>query len=109
MAGLVPAISMRNTGRFPYRDRREHKGVYAIAGDDTQATDREDDMRAADWPTLILMAVSLSGGGACAQAFTPDPVDEAAAKREGAVTWYTSTPVRAAQYIATEFERQTGI
>jgi len=66
-------------------------------------------MRAALWPTLILCAISLSGGAACAQAFTPDPVDEAAAKREGAVTWYTSTPVRAAQYIATEFEHQTGI
>ena len=66
-------------------------------------------MRAAIWPTLILCAVTLSGGAACAQAFAPDPVDEAAAKREGAVTWYTSTPVRAAQYIATEFERQTGI
>src|ERR1700688_4057803 len=66
-------------------------------------------MRAALWPTLILCAISLSGGAACAQAFTPDPVDEAAAKREGAVTGYTSTPVRAAQYIATEFERQTGI
>ena len=66
-------------------------------------------MRAALWPTLILCAISLSGGAACAQAFTPDPVDEAAAKREGAITWYTSTPVRAAQYIATEFERQTGV
>ena len=62
-------------------------------------------MRVALWPTLILCAIALSGGAACAQAFTPDPVDEAAAKREGAVTWYTSTPVRAAQYIATEFER----
>ncbi len=66
-------------------------------------------MRAAIWPTLILCAVTLSSTAAGAQAFTPDPVDEAAAKREGAVTWYTSTPVRAAQYIATEFERQTGI
>ena len=36
-------------------------------------------------------------------------MDEAAAKREGAVSWYTSTPVRAAQYIANEFERRTGI
>ena len=64
-------------------------------------------MRAAFWPTLI--AITLCGGAAWPQAFTPDPVDEAAAKREGAVTWYTSTPVAAAQYIATEFERKTGI
>jgi iron(III) transport system substrate-binding protein len=53
--------------------------------------------------------VALLRGAACAQEFTPDPVDEAAAKREGGVTWYTSTPVRAAQYIANEFERKTGI
>jgi ABC-type glycerol-3-phosphate transport system substrate-binding protein len=64
-------------------------------------------MRAAIWPTLI--AITLLRGAALAQEFTPDPVDEAAAKREGSVTWYTSTPVAAAQYIATEFERKTGI
>lgn len=44
-----------------------------------------------------------------AQEFKPDPVDEAAAKREGKVTWYTSTPVAAGQRIASEFEKQTGI
>ena len=70
-------------------------------------------MRAAIWPTLfaitLLGGVALSSAAASAQAFTPDPVDEAAAKREGSVTWYTSTPVAAAQYIATQFERQTGI
>ncbi len=44
-----------------------------------------------------------------AQGFKPDPVDEAAAKREGQVTWYTSTPVKVAQFIAREFEKQTGI
>src|SRR5258708_21933794 len=62
-------------------------------------------MRAVMWATLI----ALVGGGALAQEFTPDPVDEAAARREGAVSWYTSTPVKAAQYIATEFERRFGI
>src|SRR5215468_814543 len=46
---------------------------------------------------------------ASAQEFKPDPVDEAAAKREGKVTWYTSTPVAAGQYIASEFQRRTGI
>src|SRR5438128_1388423 len=46
---------------------------------------------------------------ASAQEFKPDPVDEAAAKREGKVTWYTSTPVAAGQYIANEFEKRTGI
>src|ERR1700730_4309567 len=62
-------------------------------------------MRAVLWATLI----TLLHGAALAQEFTPDPVDEAAARREGAVSWYTSTPVRAAQYIATEFERKFGI
>lgn len=44
-----------------------------------------------------------------AQGFTPDPVDLAAAKREGKLSWYTSTPVEAAQKIARLFEEQTGI
>jgi iron(III) transport system substrate-binding protein len=48
-------------------------------------------------------------GVVSAQEFKPDPVDEAAAKREGRVTWYTSTPVAAGQYIANEFEKRTGI
>ena len=38
-----------------------------------------------------------------------DPVDVAAAKKEGAVTWYTSTPVATAQKIAGLFQAQTGI
>jgi iron(III) transport system substrate-binding protein len=58
---------------------------------------------------LTLIAIALFGTAALAQDFTPDPVDEAAARREGAVTWYTSTPVAAAQYIANEFEHRTGI
>jgi iron(III) transport system substrate-binding protein len=39
----------------------------------------------------------------------PDPVDLAAAKKEGAVTWYTSTPVATAQKIANLFQAETGI
>lgn len=42
-------------------------------------------------------------------AFTPDTVDMAAAKQEGTVTWYTSTPVKTAQEIARLFEQDTGI
>src|SRR5262245_20612297 len=56
-----------------------------------------------------LLAVSLSVGAATAQGFKPDPVDAAIARQEGAVTWYTSTPVAAAQHIANEFEKGTGI
>jgi len=44
-----------------------------------------------------------------ALAQTPDPVDMAAAKKEGAVTWYTSTPVETAQKIANLFQAETGI
>jgi iron(III) transport system substrate-binding protein len=53
----------------------------------------------------------LAAGPAAAQpgGFTPDPVDLAAAKKEGSVTWYTSTPVATAQKIATMFQEQTGI
>jgi iron(III) transport system substrate-binding protein len=53
----------------------------------------------------------LCAGIAFAQApsFTPDPVDLAAAKKEGGVTWYTSTPIETAQKIATLFQAQTGI
>jgi iron(III) transport system substrate-binding protein len=36
-------------------------------------------------------------------------VDEAAAKKEGKVIWYTSTPVKQAQAIANLFESKTGI
>ncbi|MBK5205080.1 MAG: extracellular solute-binding protein [Polaromonas sp.] len=38
-----------------------------------------------------------------------DSVDEAAAKKEGNVIWYTSTPVKEAQEIANLFETKTGI
>jgi iron(III) transport system substrate-binding protein len=58
---------------------------------------------------LAALIASLWVGAASAQEFKPDPVDEAVAKREGKVTWYTSTPVAAGQYIATEFEKRTGI
>jgi iron(III) transport system substrate-binding protein len=52
---------------------------------------------------LAAVAAAQAGG------FTPDPVDLTAAKREGSVTWYTSTPVATAQKIATMFQEQTGI
>src|SRR5262245_39813888 len=37
------------------------------------------------------------------------PVDMAAAKREGRVVWYCSVPVETAQKVANMFEQQTGI
>ncbi len=38
-----------------------------------------------------------------------DPVDLAAAKKEGKVVWYTSTPVETANKITRRFETETGI
>jgi iron(III) transport system substrate-binding protein len=57
----------------------------------------------------LLLALLLPGGPALAAAFVPDAVDVAAAKREGVVRWYTSTPIAAAQKIAGQFEKETGI
>src|ERR1700704_595354 len=56
-----------------------------------------------------MIAAALFSAAALAQDFKPDPVDEAAARREGALTWYTSTPVAAAQHIAKTFEQKYGI
>jgi len=53
---------------------------------------------------LALAATALASGG-----FTPDTVDMAAAKKEGTVTWYTSTPIATAQKIANLFQQETGI
>ncbi len=53
-----------------------------------------------------LVAAPLTGSGA---ALAADTVDMAAAKKEGTVSWYTSTPIEAAQKIARMFEEQTGI
>jgi len=54
---------------------------------------------------LALATPALAQTGA----FTPDPVDLAAARKEGAVTWYTSTPIATAQKIANLFQAETGI
>src|SRR5712671_2237103 len=46
----------------------------------------------------------LAAGSAMAQ-----PVDMAAAKREGKVVWYCSVPIETAQKVANMFEKETGI
>jgi len=58
---------------------------------------------------LASLAVLITPAAAQTKAFIPDPVDMAAAKREAAVTWYTSTPVNTAQKIASMFQTETGI
>jgi iron(III) transport system substrate-binding protein len=58
---------------------------------------------------IVFFVAMVCGAAALGQEFKPDPIDEAAAKKEGSVTWYTSTPVAAGQYIANEFQKKTGI
>ena len=49
-------------------------------------------------------ALLLAAGSAMAQ-----PVDMAAAKKEGKVVWYCSVPIETAQKVSNMFEQQTGI
>src|SRR4051794_848048 len=57
---------------------------------------------------LVGCAMFLLAYGA-APTFAADPVDMAAAKREGKVVWYCSVPVETAQKVSNMFEQQTGI
>ena len=59
--------------------------------------------------SLAVLCVVLAPVAAFAQGFKPDPVDMAAAKQEGTVVWYTSTPIEAAQKAANLFQGETGI
>jgi len=56
---------------------------------------------------LVAFAAAIFGHLAVAQA--ADAVDMAAAKKEGKVVWYTSTPIKTAQKLTQLFEQQTGI
>jgi hypothetical protein len=63
-----------------------------------------------NWIGLVAFVVAVAvAAPAAAQTFAPDTVDLAAARKEGAVTWYTSTPVATAQKIANLFQDATGI
>ena len=57
----------------------------------------------------LTLSVLLAAAAARAQPFTPDPVDVEAAKREGSLSWYTSTPVDLAQQLIEAFQKDTGI
>ena len=58
--------------------------------------------------SALALALSLCTGlAAFAQA--PDKADADAARREGTLSWYTSTPVALAQQLADRFQQQTGI
>ena len=58
---------------------------------------------------LVCLLALVLAAPAAAQTFTPDTVDLTAAKKEGTVTWYTSTPIETAQKIANLFTKETGI
>jgi iron(III) transport system substrate-binding protein len=57
----------------------------------------------------FVVSVLLAVGAAHAQAVTPDPVDAEAARREGSLSWYTSTPVDLAQQLIEAFHKETGV
>lgn len=61
------------------------------------------------WLAATAVMATFAALPSWAQSFTPDPVDMAAAKREGKLSWYTSTPVEVAQKIAKLFEQESGI
>ena len=66
-------------------------------------------MRATRWLATAALLLLATGASAQSAGFTPDPVDLAAAKQEGTVSWYTSTPIVAAQKVANLFQAETGI
>ncbi len=59
----------------------------------------------------VLMAglAAIAVSGLAAPTFAADATDLAAAKTEGKVSWYTSTPIETANRIAKLFEEKTGI
>jgi iron(III) transport system substrate-binding protein len=57
--------------------------------------------------TLGLASCVATSAGAQPTAF--DRADETAARQEGVVSWYTSTPIALAQQLADKFQRDTGI
>lgn len=65
------------------------------------------------WIGLFGLTISLAFGAgilaASAQSFTPDPVDKAAAVKEGTLTWYSSTPFPLVQLLADQFTKDTGV
>lgn len=58
--------------------------------------------------TVVLAAALAAAVGSVPASFAQE-IDEAAAKAEGRVVWYTSTPIRQAQETADRFQAQTGI
>jgi iron(III) transport system substrate-binding protein len=63
-------------------------------------------------PSQLPAALAVTGAlllGLAAPACAGDPIDVAAAKKEGKVVWYTSTPISTANKIVKAFEADSGI
>jgi len=58
---------------------------------------------------LVALFGVVATRATCAQTFTPDQADRAAAVREGNVSWYSSTPFPLVQQLADKFSADTGI
>jgi iron(III) transport system substrate-binding protein len=58
------------------------------------------------WSVGLLLGLA---GPATTQAFTPDKADLEAARKEGSLSWYTSTPFPLVQNLADKFQQDTGI
>ena len=58
---------------------------------------------------LTATALAVAAAFSIGVAHAADKVDAEAAKKEGKVVWYTSTPIKTAQQVAELFEKQTGV
>ncbi len=59
--------------------------------------------------SAVMLVVGIALAPAPAQSFTPDQADRAAAVKDGALSWYTSTPFPLVQQLADKFTEQTGV
>jgi iron(III) transport system substrate-binding protein len=59
---------------------------------------------------ILVAAIGILGlGSQQAAGFTPDRADAEAARREGALSWYTSTPFPLVQHLVDKFQQESGI
>ena len=58
---------------------------------------------------FVLGLTALAAAGLASSARAADTADLEAAKKEGKIAWYTSTPIETANRIAKLFEEKTGI
>jgi iron(III) transport system substrate-binding protein len=66
-------------------------------------------MRSRTWFATALCLGLCAALPAVAQTFTPDKADAAAARKEGGLSWYTSTPFPLVQHLVDKFQQETGI